>query len=400
MAQFLLETLPLRPAHSSRLLPCPSAAIHSSSTCSLGRQASRPYQSCTPFGRRPLSRWAPACQVAVLDEPQVGNTPEEDSAPAAESTEEASLDDLYSQFDTLLVDGGREFEAGDMIMGVVTHTDKRGAYVDVGGKMSAFVQTEDITLGPLQKASQILAPGMRRQFMVVTKRMDDASYLSIKNLELDLVWERAKQMADLKAVVPVTVDSQQRAGFLCSFQDLPTLTAFMPASHSPETDIVGKKIDVKIIDCLKENNRLIVSNRAVRSSSSVVRSCKVGQVLEAVIRSIQPYGAFLELDGNFTGLLHISNVSQDRVSRMDSVMNVGDKIKAMVIMNENDGTRVSLSTKALEPQPGDMLKNPGLVYEKAEEMAALFRERAQQATTASQDDPFASQDSTSESVDS
>lgn len=52
-------------------------------------------------------------QVAVLDEPQVGNTPEEDSAPAAESTEEASLDDLYSQFDTLLVDGGREFEAGD-----------------------------------------------------------------------------------------------------------------------------------------------------------------------------------------------------------------------------------------------------------------------------------------------
>ena len=46
-------------------------------------------------------------------------------------------------------------------------------------------------------------------------------------------------------------------------------------------------------------------------------------------------------------------------------------------MNENGGTRLSLSTKALEPQAGDMLRNPGLVYEKAEEMAALFRERTQ-----------------------
>lgn len=52
-------------------------------------------------------------------------------------------------------------------------------------------------------------------------------------------------------------------------------------------------------------------------------------------------------------------------------------VQAMVIMSDNDGTRVSLSTKALEPQPGDMLKNPGLVYEKADEMAALFRERTQ-----------------------
>lgn len=52
-------------------------------------------------------------------------------------------------------------------------------------------------------------------------------------------------------------------------------------------------------------------------------------------------------------------------------------VQAMVIMNENGGTRLSLSTKALEPQAGDMLRNPGLVYEKAEEMAALFRERTQ-----------------------
>ena len=52
-------------------------------------------------------------------------------------------------------------------------------------------------------------------------------------------------------------------------------------------------------------------------------------------------------------------------------------VQAMVIANDNGGTRLSLSTKALEPQPGDMLRNPGLVYEKAEEMAALFRERTQ-----------------------
>lgn len=352
------------------------------------------------LSRRPLSRRATVCQAAVLDaapaETESESATEDSTEPSEKSPQELN-DELYMEFNDLLVEGGREFETGDTIMGVVTHTDKRGAYVDVGGKMSAFIQTEDITLGPLQKASQILAPGMKRQFMVVSKRMDDASYLSIKSLELDLVWQRAKQMQELKATVPITVESQQRAGFLCKFEDLPSLTAFLPMSHAPEaiknTDCAGHKLDVKIIDCLRENSRLIVSNRAARSSDAV-KNYKVGQVVEAVIRSIQPYGAFLELDGNNPGLLHISNVSQDRVNRMDSVMNIGDKIRAMVIMNENGGTRLSLSTKALEPQAGDMLRNPGLVYEKAEEMAALFRERTQAATT-SQDDPFASGESTS-----
>ena len=56
----------------------------------------------------------------------------------------------------------------------------------------------------------------------------------LRAVQLELVWQRAKQMHDLKAVVPVTVSSMQRAGFLCSFEDLPSLTAFLPASHSPD----------------------------------------------------------------------------------------------------------------------------------------------------------------------
>ena len=53
-------------------------------------------------------------------------------------------------------------------------------------------------------------------------------------MQVDLVWQRAKQMQELKAVLPVHVESQQRAGYLCKFEDLPSLIGFLPLTHAPQ----------------------------------------------------------------------------------------------------------------------------------------------------------------------
>ena len=101
---------------------------------------------------------------------------------------------------------------------------------------------------------------------------------------------------------------------------------------------------------------------------------EVGEVVIGTVRGIKPYGAFIDI-GGVSGLLHISEISHDHIDTPSSVFKVNDELKVMIIDLDSDRGRISLSTKQLEPEPGAMVKNPDLVYDKAEEMAAKFREK-------------------------
>ena len=100
------------------------------------------------------------------------------------------------------------------------------------------------------------------------------------------------------------------------------------------------------------------------------------------IISVKAYGAFVDIGGDLNGLLHVSQISHDRLSNVESVLSVGDKLKVMILSHDKERGRISLSTKKLEPTPGDMIRNPQLVFEKADEMAAQFRERVAAAEAA------------------
>merc|ERR1712007_139201 len=82
------------------------------------------------------------------------------------------------------------------------------------------------------------------------------------------------------------------------------------------------------------------------------------------------------------GLLHVSQISNDRICSIDGIFLVGEPIKCMVLAVDRDKGRLSLTTKKLEPSPGDMLRNRELVMETAEDMAKLFRERVAAAEAA------------------
>ena len=101
---------------------------------------------------------------------------------------------------------------------------------------------------------------------------------------------------------------------------------------------------------------------------------EVGEVVIGTVRGIKPYGAFIDI-GGVSGLLHISEISHEHIDTPHSVFNVNDELKVMIIDLDAERGRISLSTKQLEPEPGDMIKNRDLVYDKAEEMAAKYREQ-------------------------
>merc|ERR1712124_155247 len=92
------------------------------------------------------------------------------------------------------------------------------------------------------------------------------------------------------------------------------------------------------------------------------------------VQNLTAFGAFVDLNG-IVGLLHVSQISNDRICSVEGIFLVGEPIKCMVLAVDRDKGRLSLTTKKLEPSPGDMLRNRELVMETAEHMAQMFRAR-------------------------
>lgn len=99
------------------------------------------------------------------------------------------------------------------------------------------------------------------------------------------------------------------------------------------------------------------------------------------VTGIKPYGVFIDVN-RFQGLLHITQITHVRIPNAEAVFSIGDKIRVMILSYDRTRRRLSLSTKKLEMNPGDMLKDPKMVYEGADLMAAKFREQVAMAEAA------------------
>jgi small subunit ribosomal protein S1 len=137
--------------------------------------------------------------------------------------------------------------------------------------------------------------------------------------------------------------------------------------------LVGEELPLKFLEVDEDRNRLVLSHRRALVERKM-NKLEVGEVVIGVVRGIKPYGAFIDI-GGVSGLLHISEISHEHIETPHNVFNVNDEVKVMIIDLDAERGRISLSTKQLEAEPGDMVKDPQLVYAKAEEMAAKYREQ-------------------------
>ena len=122
-----------------------------------------------------------------------------------------------------------------------------------------------------------------------------------------------------------------------------------------------------------DTSRLVVSHKKAMVDSQI-HDLSVGSVLKGVVTAVKPYGAFIDI-GGMSGLLHISQISCDHISNVESIIPVGTQIKCMVISQDKGKGRVALSTKTLEQEPGDMIKDQAKVFDNAEATAAKYQER-------------------------
>lgn len=295
-------------------------------------------------------------------------------------------EELTQEVQLLMESSGTDLRIGDKVVGTVYEVDDEGAYVEIGQKASGFVPLSECSFAKLKTPLEVLRVGMTREFLVVDREDEyGQTVLSLGAVEAGVFWQRIRQLHEEEHTVSVTVESANRGGLLVRYgpyEGFVPVSQFGPMINVDNMEsLIGQDIPVKFLEVDEERERLVFSNK--RATAGLIAGAdapayKIGDVAVGVVQSIKPYGAFVDL-GGMTGLLHLSQISAERVTSVDKVLREGEKIKVMILSMDTARGRVTLSTRRLEPSPGDMLTNPQLCFDKAEEMAALFRIRLEQS---------------------
>ena len=266
-----------------------------------------------------------------------------------------------------------EFQKGQVVRGKVIEHDSNGAYVDIGGKSSAFLPIEEAALRTIANLSELVPLEEEREFLII--REQDANgqvTLSLRQLELQQAWEELTEMQESGKVLQVRVSGANKGGVTVDVQGM---RGFIPRSHLIDRDniegLIGQALTVSFLEVDRDREKLVLSQR-LATQSSAFSQLQIGQLVEGKVSSIKPFGVFLDMEG-ISGLLHIKQVSQKYIENLSQVFSSGQILKAMVIDLDESRGRISLSTRILENYPGEMVDKMADVMDTAEERSERAR---------------------------
>jgi small subunit ribosomal protein S1 len=290
---------------------------------------------------------------------------------------DAGLDFSYQDFAQAVAQTDYAFNRNDIVKGVCVEYDKGGCIVDIGAKASAYLPEAEAALlqGPGDSIEKLVQLDQDMEFQIISEEDENGQLLvSIRRIQYRQAWEAVIALQESDQSFEAEVVAVNRGGAICLVNGL---RAFLPGSHlsgmMATEDMIGTKIPLKFLEVNQEAQKLVVSNRKALVEQQMADLSR-GDIVMGMIKALKPYGAFVEV-GGMSGLLHISQISYDRIDDLEKVLQPGMQVKCMIIDHDKVNGRIALSTKTLEPEPGDMLKDPAMVFAKAEETAQKYHER-------------------------
>lgn len=264
------------------------------------------------------------------------------------------MEETMKDYEKELKASFRKISEGDVISGTVIDVNEEEVTLDLKYYTQGIIKAEDMSNDP---GFSILADVHAGDVIEATVvRMDDGQgniLLSKKEATAVLAWDVLTQYMEEKTDISVKVSEAVNAGVVAYVEGI---RGFIPASqlalsYVEDTEAyMGKKLTVRVITVDREKEKLVLSAREIlREQAKEEHDHKVamivpGTVLEGIVESLQPYGAFVDLKDGLSGLVHISQICERRIKKPSEVLKVGDKVKVKVL-NTNDG-KISLSIKA------------------------------------------------------
>lgn len=250
--------------------------------------------------------------------------------------------------------------AGSNVDGTVISVKKHEILVDLGAQGVGLVPRREVSF------ARNLKPGDKVTASVIDAEMDNGYVLlSLRKAVKDKGWDEIQAKLDNAETVEVTPFDANRGGLLVEYEGI---RGFLPVSqlsaeHYPRVgsadkdeilqrlnSLVGKPIKVRILDAIKKDNKLIFSEKEAIKDGLAERfeKLKVGDTVKGVVTGVVDFGVFVNVDG-IEGLVHISEISWERVNSPSDYVKAGETIEAKIIAIDKE--RLSLSMKQLVEDP-------------------------------------------------
>ena len=285
----------------------------------------------------------------------------EEAAPVeAEAAAEETKPDSEKTFDELLEDSLKPISSGDTVAGYVVSISPTEITVDLGTKHSGYIPLTEFTNDGALKVEDVVKIGdMVEACVIRVNDVDGIVTLSKRRLDAIKSWEDVERAQEDGTVVEGKVTEDNKGGVVVNVRGI---RVFVPASQTglpreaAMSELLGQTVRLKITEVNRGRKRVVGSIRAVASRERKERAEKIwneieeGKHYEGVVKSMTSYGAFVDI-GGIDGMVHVSELSWNRINKPSDVLNVGDKVDVYVIGFDKEKRRISLGYRDPERNP-------------------------------------------------
>ena len=277
----------------------------------------------------------------------------------AQEPETLTMEDLLKEDQNSI----RALAHGDIVDGVVVRVDPDEVLVDIGAKSEGIISNRELSARGEQTV--VLNSGDQVKVYIIQPEDEHGNVvLSLRKARAEGIWQAVAEKESEGEILDAEVREQNKGGLIVNIMGL---RGFLPSSQVARQfsgnlmELVGTKIPVKILEVNRKRNRLIVSQRAAqdedraRQREELFEKLKVGDVITGKVSGVTSYGAFVNL-GGADGLIHISELSWDRINNVSDVLTVGDEVSVKVIKLDPELSRISLSLRQMSQDPWDTIE--------------------------------------------
>ena len=269
-------------------------------------------------------------------------------------------------FAELLEQSLKTLNNGDKVTGTVMAIGSTEIEVDLGTKHTAYIPLEDFSGDPSVKPEDVVHVGDQIEAIVVhVNDGEGVVRLSRKRLEAGKAWEEIEAAVEDKTVVEGNVTEENKGGIVVNVKGI---RVFVPASQSgvPKggdlNEMVGKTVQLRITEVNRARRRVVGSIRSVASEQrkaaqeKIWSEIEVGKQYHGTVKSLTSYGAFVDI-GGVDGMVHVSELSWNRIKNPAEVVKVGDEIDVYVIALDPEKKKISLGYKTEATNPWTIFNN-------------------------------------------
>ena len=254
-------------------------------------------------------------------------------------------------------------EVGDVVKGeILAFDDQKQVIVGIEGTgVEGVVPARELTSGVDEGAYKV---GDELDLVVISKIGSDKEggsfLLSQRRLAARKVWDDIEKKFEAGETIKAPVAHVVKGGLVVDAGVRGFIPASMVSDHFVEdlNQYKGQELELKIVELEPSENRLILSHKEIvqqereANKKAVLDKLVVGDVVEGKVARLTNFGAFIDL-GGVDGLVHVSEISFERVGKPSDVLKVGQDVKVKVLAVDPEKDRISLSIKQTLPQPWD-----------------------------------------------